>query len=191
MMTRPQRNLLLILSPVAVRWLVLRSVPWSVGRWVGLAFLLAGIALVLIGRDFLIGRYRMRCTDWRRAIDRFRRFERRLESPAWSTLLLPVYCSLYSLDGIAVARNNIAVCLMNLKSFDEAEGWLRSALRRDPLYALAYVNLGTIAALRGDEMRARRELQRAVDLGYSASGAQLLMRKALARANELAGKTLE
>lgn len=190
-MMRPQRNLLLMLSPIAVLWLVLRTVPWAVGRWVGVAFVLAAFALLLLGRDFLIGRYRMKRRDWQRAIDRFRRFERKVESPRWATLLVPTYCSLYSLDGVAIARNNIAVCLMNLRSLDEAEGWLRSALRRDPLYALAYVNLGTIAALRGDETRARRELQRAVDLGYSPSGAQVLLRKALARANQSAGKTLE
>jgi tetratricopeptide (TPR) repeat protein len=190
-MTRPQRNLLLILSPPAVLWLVLRSMPWAIGRWIGVAFLAVALVLTFFARDFLIGRYRMRKRNWERAIESFQRFERRLESPTWATLLLPFYLSLYSFDGIAVARNNIAIALMNLRRLEEAEGWLRSALRRDPLYALAYVNLGTIAALRNDEPGARRELKRAVDLGFSAAGAQLLMRKALAEANQAMGKPLE
>jgi tetratricopeptide (TPR) repeat protein len=189
--TRPQRNFLLILSPVAILWPFVRTVPWSAGRWLALAVLLLALVLLVLGRDFLIGRYRMRKRQWHSAIDRFRRFERKLENATLGALLVPLYLSLYTFDGIAVTRNNIALALMNLGQLDEAEGWLRAALRRDPLYAMAYVNLGTIAALRRDEVAARRQFQRAVDLGYSATGAQLLLRKALARANEAAGKAPE
>jgi tetratricopeptide (TPR) repeat protein len=190
-MTRPQRNLLLILSPVAILWPILRSAPWAVSRWIGLVLLVVLLILAVIGRDFFIGRYRLRKRAWRPAIESFKRFEHRLETSTWGALLLPLYLSTYTFDGVAVARNNIAIALMNLRQLDEAEGWLRSALRRDPLYALAYVNLGIVAALRKDEAGARRQLQRAVDLGYSATGAQLLLRRALARANEAIGRALE
>jgi len=73
---------------------------------------------------------------------------------------------------------------MNLGKPDEAEGSLRSALQRDPLYALPYVHLGTIAALRKQDAVALRHFQKAVDLGYSPQAAEQALRRARQRANQ-------
>jgi tetratricopeptide (TPR) repeat protein len=191
MMKRPQKNLLVLLSVVAVPWVVLRELPLLVTlAFTGLLLLLA-LVLMVIGRDFLVGRYYSRKREWRRAMERYSRFERRLLTSRVNALLIPLYLGIYSFDGVAITRNNIAHSLMNLGELDEAVRWLRMALQRDPLYAVPYTNLGTIAAMRNDRSTAQVEFRRAVELGFSPTGAQELLRRALAKANSAMGRTLE
>lgn len=190
-MKRPQRNLLIILSACAVLWLVLLRVPAFMSVWVSVALIVFAIGLISWARDFMIGRYRTARRRWRDAADSFERFERKLVGARWSAVLIPIYLSIYTFDGVAIARNNIAQSLMNLKDFEGAVRWLRSALQRDPLYAIPYVNLGTIAALRGDGESARLEFRRAVELGFSPNSAQALLRRALAKAHQMRGKGLD
>ena len=190
-MKRPQRNLSVILSALAVLWLVGLRLPPIASLWLAVALFVFGFGLVLYARDFLIGRYRTSKLDWRKAIESYSRFEKKLLASRWSGVLIPIHLSLYTFDGVAIARNNIAQSFMNLKELDEAVRWLRSALQRDPLYAIPYVNLGTIAALRDDEQTAKLEFRRAVELGFSPARAQALLRRALAKANTAAGKKLE
>jgi hypothetical protein len=45
--------------------------------------------------------------------------------------------------------------------------------------------------MRKNEAEARRNFDRAVQLGYSATGAQLLLRRILARGNSAAGQILQ
>jgi tetratricopeptide (TPR) repeat protein len=180
---RPQRNLLIILSALAVTWMVLMRVPSFIAIWIIVALFVFGIGLLHWARDFIAGRYRTGKRDWRGAAESYERFEKKLLTSRWSIVLVPLYLSIYTFDGVAIARNNIAQSLMGLKEYERAAHWLRSALQRDPLYAIPYLNLGTIAALRGDEANARVEFRRAVELGYSPTGAQELLRRALAQAN--------
>lgn len=190
-MKRTQRNLLIILSVIAASWILLRQLPLITALWTIGAVVLIALILVLLARDFFIGRYRAHKRDWPKALERYQRFEQKLLTRRWSGLLAPLYFGIYTFDGVALARNNIGQALMNLGRLDEGERWLRSALQRDPLYAIPYINLGIIAGMRGDESAAKRELRRAVELGYSPVGAQQVMRKILASSNEGAGKMLE
>jgi len=190
-MKRPQRNLLIILSACAVLWLMLMRLPAFMSIWVSVALFVFVIGLVSWARDFMIGRYRSSRRQWRRAAESYEKFEQKLLNARWSAALIPIYLSMYTFDGVAVTRNNIAQSLMNLKEFDTAVRWLRSALQRDPLYPIPYVNLGTIAALRGDRETARLEFRRAVELGFSPTGAQELLRRAIAKANQTIGKALD
>jgi tetratricopeptide (TPR) repeat protein len=191
-MKRPPRNLLIILTALAVAWLVLRMLlPLIEALWAAAGLLALGLILVVWGRDFVIGRYRMRRRDWQRALERFKRFEHKLLDNPLSALLMPLYVGIYSFDGVAIARNNIGVCLINLTEMDQAVRWFRAALQRDPLYPVPYINLATIAATRNDAATIQREIRRAVELGYSPAGAQLLLRRLLARANESAERRLD
>jgi tetratricopeptide (TPR) repeat protein len=190
-MKRPQRNLFVILSALAVTWLVLLRLPPVLALWLAVALLVFGFGLMVYARDFLIGRYRSGQREWRKAIESYARFEKKLLASRLSVVLIPTHLSLYSFDGVAIARNNIAQALMNLNELDDAVRWLRSALQQDPLYAVPYTNLGTIAALRGDSATAQSEFRKAVELGFSPTGAQLLLRRALAKANKAAGRKKE
>jgi tetratricopeptide (TPR) repeat protein len=190
-MKRTQRNLLVILSIIAASWILLRQLPLITALWTLGAVVLIGVILIVLARDFFIGRYRARKRDWHKALERYQRFERKLLTRRWTTLLAPLYFGIYTFDGVALVRNNIGQSLMNLDKLDEAEHWLRSALQRDPLYAIPYINLGIIAGMRGSEAVAKREIRRAVELGYSPVGAQQVMRKILARGSEGAGRMLE
>ena len=180
---RPHRNLLIILSALAVTWMVLMRVPSFIAIWIAVALFVFGLRLLHWARDFMIGRYRTGRRDWRGAAESFERFEKKLLTARWSIALVPLYLSIYTFDGVVIACINVWQSLMSLKEYERAIHWLRSALQRDPLYAIPYLNLGTIAALRGDEANARVEFRRAVELGYSPTGAQELLRRALANAN--------
>jgi tetratricopeptide (TPR) repeat protein len=187
-MKRPQRNLLIILSALAVLWLVLLRLPPLMSLWLAVAAFVFGFGLLVYARDFLMGRYRTGKREWRKALESYSSFEKKLLASRLSVVLVPIYLSIYSFDGVAIARNNIAQSLMNLNELDEAVRWLRTALQHDPLYCIPYTNLGTIAALRGDTAAAQLEFRRAVDLGFSPRGAQELLRRALAKAHESAGR---
>jgi tetratricopeptide (TPR) repeat protein len=183
-MKRTQRNLLIILSTTAVVWILLQQLPLMLALPVVGAMLLMAIGMMLWGRDFVAGRYRSNRRNWRGAIESYQRFEKKLLGSRWSGLVAPLYLGIYTFDVVALVRNNIGEAFMNLRELDAAGGWLRAALQRDPLYATPYVNLGVIAAMRKDGARAQREFQRAVDLGYSPTGVQQLLRKVLATASE-------
>ena len=187
-MKRPQRNLLIILSACAVLWLVLMRMPGFMSLWVFVAVFVFLIGLVSWSRDFVIGRYRMSRREWRRAAESYEAFEKKLAGARWSAVLIPIYLTMYTFDGVAIARNNIGQCLLNMKDYEGAVRWLRSALQRDPLYAVPYVNLGIVAALRNDREAARIEFRRAVELGFSPAGADELLRRALTKANQEAGR---
>jgi hypothetical protein len=64
-------------------------------------------------------------------------------------------------------------------------------LQRDPLYPLPYLNLGVIAAMRDQPELAEREMRKAVQLGYSPTGAQKLLRSVLAAANTGIGRLMK
>ena len=186
-MKRPQKNLFLLLSIIAVIWILLRELPLLVTLAFTALLLLVGVALLTVGRDFIVGRYYARKCDWQRAIERFSRFEQRLLTRRINALLIPLYLDIYSFDGVAIARNNIAHGHMKLGDLNEAVRWSRLALQRDPLYAVPYTNLGAIAAMRKDKSTAQLEFRRAIELGYSVTSAQDLLQQALAKADEAIG----
>ena len=190
-MKRPQRNLFIIMSLMVMIYLLATRLPGIVVLYLGAIVLALTLVFMLWSRDFLIGRYRSRQRRWQEAAERYQKFEAKLLEVRWTQWVAVLFLSLYTFDGVAICRNNIAQSLMNLRELDTAEQWLRRALQRDPLYALPYLNLGVVAALRGDKERAVREFGRAVQLGYSPEGAQRLFRQVAARINENAGKLLD
>lgn len=190
-MKRPQRNLCIIMSVLAMVYLLAARLPGEITLYLGAAALALAAILAIWGRDFLMGRYRTRQHRWREAAERYQKFEAKLLAVPWGKLAVVLYLSLYSFDGVAICRNHIGQSLMNMQDLDGAEQWLRRALHRDPLYPEPYLNLGVLAVLRGDKERAAREFGRAVQLGFNPQGAQRLFRQATERAKENLGKLLD
>ncbi|HMN45377.1 MAG TPA: tetratricopeptide repeat protein [Povalibacter sp.] len=182
MLKRPQRYLLMILSSIAVAWTVLRLLPLKAA----LGFALVPIAMVLVlivwARQLFVGRWHTRRRQWEKAVASYQRYEKMLLMNRFSGWLAPLHLGIHTLDGVARTRNLIAQALMQMQKPDEAEGWLRASLQRDPLYAVPYTNLGTIAAWRGQDAMARRHFQKAVDLGFSPVMAEQLFQRARQRA---------
>jgi tetratricopeptide (TPR) repeat protein len=170
---------------------VLTALPARTQPWIVAAIVTAFAAIVFWSRDFLVARYYMRRREWRKAIALFAAFENVLLTRPLPRLRTLLYSGFYTFDGVALTRNNIGVAHMNLSELDEAERWLRRALERDANYAVACVNLGAVALLRRDDAEARRNFERAVSLGFSSTGAQLVARRILARANVAAGAALK
>lgn len=178
-MKRPQRYLFIIMTVMVAIYLLLTRLPAAAALALLVVLAIYGLALVIWGRDLLLGRRHSSRREWRKAIERYERFEKKLLKFAWPKLTVALYLGIYSLDGVAIARNGIAHSLLNAGDLDQAVPWLRSALQRDPYYAVPYVNLAVIAAKRGDEQTAMREMTKAVQLGFNPQNAQRILRKVL------------
>jgi len=176
-MKRPQRNLFIIMSVLMAVYLIATRLPFPIVAW------LLGASLLAIGRQLT------RQRKWQEAAKRYQRFETKLLAAPWRKLAIVLYFGIYTFDGVALARNNVAQSLINLGDLDGAEQWLRRALQRDPMYAVPYLNLGVVAALRGDQARAAREMGKAVQLGFNPQDAQRLLRRTLANASESTDRT--
>ncbi len=188
---RPQRNLFIIMSVMMALYLIVTRLPFAIVVWMLGGCLLGVVALCIWGRDVFIGRHHTRRRKWEQAAERYRTFEAKLLTARWHRLAIVLYLSIYTFDGVAIARNNVAQSLINLGDLDGAEQWLRRAIQRDPLYALPYLNLGVVAAERGDTNRAAREIGKAVQLGFNPQDAQRLLRRLLAKHNASIGRMLE
>ena len=183
---RPQRYLLMILSSAGVIWIVLRLLPWRIALGLAAAVVLIALVLCVWARHMLLGRLRLRRRRWAKAVESFQRFEKMLLTNRFAGWLAPLHLGIFTLDGVARTRNLIGESLLHLERLDDAEGWLRSALQRDPMYAVPYAHLGTIAALRSQDAVAHRNFQKAVDLGFSPVAAEQMLRRARHRANKSA-----
>lgn len=183
-MQRPQRNLFIIMSVMMAVYLIATRLPFAVVGWMLAASLVIVAALCIWGRDLFLGRQYTRQRKWQEALKRYQRFESKLLAAPWRSLAIILYFGIYTFDGVAIARNEVAQSLIQLGDLDGAEQWLRRALQRDPMYAMPYLNLGVVAALRGDGARAAREMGKAVKLGVNAEDAHRLLRRALASASE-------
>lgn len=181
-MKRPQRYLFIIMTVlVAVYLLLTRLPPAAALALLGVLVLYASIAVVW-GRDLLLARRNAKRREWAKALERFERFEKKLLRSRFHRLAIVLYPNIYSLDGVAVTRNGIGQVLLNAGDLDRAVQWLRSALQRDPYYPLPYVNLALVAARRRDDAGARRDMTRAVQLGFDPRAAQRILHRALAAA---------
>lgn len=190
-MKRTQRNLFIIMSVMMVIYLLITRLPPPIA--LGVAGGMVGVALLLAlaAYDFFIARRSCQRRRYREAAERFEKFEKKLLDARWRRATILVYPSIYTFDSIAITRNEIAQCLMNLDEFDAAERWLKAALERDLQYSPPFVNLAAIAAIRRDAVTARRHISRAVGLGYSPEGAQQILRRALARGNAMGAHSQE
>jgi tetratricopeptide (TPR) repeat protein len=183
-MKRTQRNLFIIMAAMVAFYSIVTRLPWQAALAVAGAALVAFVALVVWGRDFFVAKRLARRREWVRAVERYQRFEQKLLKAHWRHATVVLYLSIYTFDGAAIVRNDIAQAYIDAGDLDRAVTWLRSALQRDPQYPVPYVNLSVVAAMRRDEATARREMSKAVALGYSPVGARRILRRALAKANE-------
>lgn len=189
-MKRPQRYLFIIMTVMVAVYLLLTRLPGEAGLALLAALALFALVVSVWGRDHFIARHHAKRRRWTQAVERYERFEKKLLRARWPKLTVMLYLSIYSLDGVAVTRNSIGQILLNAGDLEGAVRWLRAALQRDPLYAVPYVNLSVIAAMRRDENMARREMTRAVQLGFNPNSAQRILRRAIDAANEQSGSNL-
>jgi hypothetical protein len=183
-MKRTQRNLFIIMAAMIAFYAIMTRLPWQVTVGIGAAIIVALLALAVLSRDFFRARRHVRRREWLKAAERLQRFEQKLLAARWQRPAIVLYLSIYSFDGVAIARNYIGEALVNAERLEEATQWLRAALLRDPHFALPYVNLAIVAALLKDGTTARREMARAVQLGFSPVQAQRILHRVLAREDE-------
>ena len=190
-MTRPNRNMLAFVAAVIA--IVLggpRLPPFAV--WIFFALFAAYFVITLtVGREFFLGRRHTKRKRWEEAAICFVLFEKRLLTSQWRRSMSVVFSGLYTYDGVALARNNLGAVRLEQGRKEEAEAALRRALERDPLYATPHANLAILAALKGDEARAKEESAKAQALGYRGKGLQKKVRALLAGFNAAVGAGLD
>jgi tetratricopeptide (TPR) repeat protein len=178
-MKRPQRHLTIIMTVLLAVYLLLTRLPPAAGLALLGALVVYVLGVAIWGRDLLLGRRHSKKKNYAQAVERYERFEKKLVSSGWPRLAVVLYPNIYSFDGIAVTRNYIGQDLLKAKHLDRAVVWLRAALQHDPFYPVPYVNLALIAAARRDPNTAKREMTKAVQLGFDPTSAQRLLQKAL------------
>ena len=189
-MKRPQRNILLLVTTVFGYFLIDDHLSSNVKLSLGIALIVFGVLLAILCKDFLIARSRTKKHDWEGAIEHYNKFEMSIKSHQQRGINLPIFMSLYTFDGIALTNNNRAQCYMNVHRNQDAKNDLEFAVSLDKLYAIPHINLAILAAQKGDEPGAKKELELAQELGYKAKGAQKLIRSYLAKVNETIGDRL-
>jgi tetratricopeptide (TPR) repeat protein len=182
-MKRTQRNLFIIMAAMVAFYSIVTRLPWQAALAVAGAVLAGFVALAVWGRDYFVGRRHARRRNWPLAIERLQRFERKALEAPWRRLAVVLSLSVYTFDVPALARNEIGQTFINANDLEQAATWLRAALQRDPQYAVPYVNLAVISALRRDAAAARRDMSKAVQLGYNVHAAQRILRRALESAS--------
>jgi tetratricopeptide (TPR) repeat protein len=181
-MKRPQRYLFIIMTVMVAGYLLLTRLPGEASLSLLGILIIFFIVVAILARDWFIARRHAKRNQWAQAITHYQRLEKKLLTARWHRLTVALFPSIYSLDSVAIVRNTIAQCFLQAEDLEQAVSWLRSALQRDPLYAVPYVNLALIAAIRKDETNARREMTRAVQLGFNPLTAQRILHRALTRA---------
>jgi tetratricopeptide (TPR) repeat protein len=169
--------------------------PLVIERWSYAGPILVAVTVVLVfgliyGRHFFLARFLGSKKLWHEAIAHYETFESRAKKLNLGRLTLPLFLSVYTYDGVALAKNNMAFCYMNLRVLDQAKRLCLEALEIDSKYAVPHVNLGIIAALQNDAATAAARLERGYLLGYRNQGAQEQVRRILARLNVAAGSAM-
>lgn len=186
-MKRPQRYFFIIMTVMVAVYLLLTRLPPLAAMALLCALVLFAAVIVVWARDYLLARRHSKRREWSKAIARYERFQTKLLAARWPRVSVVLHPGIYSLDGVAIARNHIAQNFIAAEDLDQAVKWLRAALQRDPLYPVPYVNLSVIAAMRRDEANAKREMTKAVQLGFNPTAAERILRRALAAANAAMG----
>jgi len=178
-MKRTQRNLFIIMAAMVAFYSIVSRLPGIAALAVLVAALIAVGVLAILAREYFSSKRLMRRREWQAAVEKLKKLEQKLSQASWQRASSILYLNVYTFDSVALIRNQIGQCFMNLEDPDQAVRWLRSALLRDPHFAIPYVNLALIAAQRKDEATARREMSRAVQLGFNPATASNLLRRAL------------
>ena len=178
-MTRPNRNRLLIGGFVVGCLLLGNFLPIAWRAPFVLTLLLLSLVSFAFARDFFIGRRHIKKQRWMEAILCFQRFESQLLSSALRRRLAWLAAGIYSFDPVAIARNNVGVVHLENGKLELAEAAFRSALERDPPYAVAHLNLAVVAARRSDKATMEQQLTHASRLGLTQRKIHARVRAAL------------
>lgn len=187
MLTRPTRNIVLVLVVLALPFFV-EERSFALPLFVVAAGLL--VFVVAYGRDFFAARSFDRRRLWEEAIRRYEAFEARAAKLRLGRFEVPLFLSIYTYSGVALAKSNMAFCYMNAGDLETAKRLCREALEIDGTYAVPYVNLGIIAALEGDASAAEECLEQGFRLGYRNRGVQKQVRRILSAVNVRVGDAL-
>lgn len=182
-MTRTAR---LKLGYVAV-FLTVAAIVVTLLVWVAgpLGFFLAALLTILPARlqgvfyrDFFRGRRQLAGGNPEEAIPAFERFLETIRARPGLKKLVWLQWAVYSPDMEVMTLNNLGAAHYHIGELDVAEGYLREALRLDPVYPVAYYNLALIAAGRDDDAEAERLLGEARRLGYTGGNVDQLIGRA-------------
>jgi tetratricopeptide (TPR) repeat protein len=165
-MTRPRRNLALILLFIAGAFLAAPHLPNAVLTTIAALGAVMLVVAVFAAKHLLAGRSLMKQGKWDDAALELAAFEHEQSTVAWRRALAFLFVGSWTSDGVAVARGTLGAIRLEQGRLDEAEAHLKRAVEKDPGYALPYANLALVAARRGDTAAADAHRARAHQLGF-------------------------
>ena len=165
-MPRPRRYRLVLFACWAAALVIGAMLPKIIALAVLAIVFAAAIASYVSSADFFAARRAIRQKAWGTALQKLQAWEIKQAGgkKSWLSFLT---LGVYSLDSVAIARNNVGVVHLENDKLDWAETSFRSALQQDPLYAVPHVNLAVVAAKRRDAEAMRSELNEAARLGLT------------------------
>jgi tetratricopeptide (TPR) repeat protein len=157
-----------LLLLVATIVFLFRPQPLHLLLIAGGLFVPGAIARYLL-KDLLVSRILMKRLDFEGAFAAAQRFLASCAARPWMRHAIWGAFGVYTLDVVAMAQNNAGAALLELKRFDESEGFLLAARKSDPAYPLPVLNLAIIESSRGNTERAAVLREEARKLGMPAN----------------------
>jgi tetratricopeptide (TPR) repeat protein len=157
-----------LVAAVAIGALLVMLIPHP-----GVLLLLAAAILVpgrigaLVLKDLFRSRQLASASRFGEAAQAAERFLGTVRRQPWRRPFILCFFGIYTWNVEAMALNNLGVAQMHLGELDSAESNLRTALDRDPEYAIPYFNLAAIAYARGHTNEGDALLSVARDKGYT------------------------
>lgn len=181
-MTRPQQNVAiaviggvcLLLFPLALP----EGAVWTVA---GIAW---GVSLVAFFARGPYGKARaqLEAKQYEAAFETLREFEALVTKQAWRRSLAFLYAGFQTSNPVALARGYQGVARLEQGRLAEAEALFVSALQVDPDYCLPWANRAIVAAMLGDEAKARAHAETARELGFTSARLDAVIAEALVKA---------
>jgi tetratricopeptide (TPR) repeat protein len=166
-MTRPQQNVAIAVIGLVTMLLAPLVLPVEiVWTLVGVAWGVSLVAFVARG-PYGKARALLRDKQYEAAFEALREFEALVTAQAWRRSLAFLYAGFQTANPLALARGYQGVARLEQGRLSEAEALLVSALQLDPDYCLPWANRAIVAALLGDETKARAHADTARALGFT------------------------
>lgn len=163
--------LLVLLALGGLAWGVLYLSDYAMGvaALLAVGFLVPGRLQGVVFRELFRGRKALDRGDPVAARGHLEAFLKRLSDKPSRGRAVWLAAWIYTPSAEAMARNNLAIALLELGHVAEAEAELERALAIDPRYPLPWVQRAVIAVMRHDAEEARRCWSAAAALGFRGS----------------------
>ncbi|UTC61326.1 hypothetical protein E4O05_07010 [Treponema sp. OMZ 787] len=166
--------IILALLGIIVYWIISNTSEehrFITSLFIALFLLIPGRVNQYFYQDFYIGRKYLDKDDLDKALYYFLKFEHCIEEKPWkkNILWMTWSFSIYTIDILAMVKNNISTVYIRKEQYEEAEKYINDALNIDGKYPLPYFNLSIINMVNGKKEECMNNIEKSRKLGMNNS----------------------